>query len=70
MFKVILQGFLSLSVCIASFSQTKIMHLTVDEKIPDLKLSNFFNEPEKKLKLSELNVKLVILDFWNTSWFV
>jgi len=67
MFKVILQGFLSLSVCIASFSQTKIMHLTVDEKIPDLKLSNFFNEPEKKLKLSELNVKLVILDFWNTS---
>src|SRR5258705_9201916 len=37
------------------------------KKIPDLEFKDVINYKSKNLKLSELNKKLIILDFWGTT---
>lgn len=40
--------------------------LIIGEKVPDLFIDSIFNFKEKRIRLSDLNGKLVILDFWAT----
>ena len=46
-------------------ARAQISPLKPGDKIPDIYLGKFLNEPEKSMKLSDLHAKLTILDFWN-----
>jgi thiol-disulfide isomerase/thioredoxin len=39
--------------------------LKIGDTVPDIELGKFLEEPEKKMKVSDLKGKLIILDFWN-----
>ena len=57
-------GFLSFLFCLSSFGQS-LNPLKISEKVPDIFVGKFFNEPLKQEKISELKGKLIIFDFWN-----
>lgn len=44
-----------------SFSQ----EISIGEPVPDISLGQFYNKPEKRLSIGQLNGKIIILDFWN-----
>jgi thiol-disulfide isomerase/thioredoxin len=49
-----------------SFAQPPIKHpLTIGDTLPGITIENVYNYPVSKIQLSQLNNKLVILDFWS-----
>lgn len=46
-------------------SNAQIAALKIGDKVPDIYLGAFLNDSIKKVKISDLKGKLVILDFWN-----
>ncbi|MBN9350340.1 MAG: TlpA family protein disulfide reductase [Chitinophagaceae bacterium] len=43
-----------------------IKPLTIGDTVPDITITNVYNYPSSKIRLSDLKGKLVILDFWAT----
>jgi thiol-disulfide isomerase/thioredoxin len=57
-------------LCITHAKGQQYSALKVGDKVPDITITNFFNDPQRSEKISSLyNDKLLILDFWGT-WCV
>jgi thiol-disulfide isomerase/thioredoxin len=66
--KIIIDALLSFLLLIGSPSfaqQLKSHRIFIGEKMPDIVLEHFYNQPGKKINLFDLKKKLIILDFWN-----
>jgi thiol-disulfide isomerase/thioredoxin len=57
---------LVLTVLLNNTGRCQLPGLKVGDKIPNLYLGKFLDDPFSKLKISDIKAKLIILDFWNT----
>jgi thiol-disulfide isomerase/thioredoxin len=62
--KLLSTPFLIHLLCTQLYGQS-VQELSISDKIPDISLHNFLDDPSKSIHLSDLKGKLVIFDFWN-----
>lgn len=68
MIKNIKDALLGLLLLISTpvFSQHRLTNgLEVGERVPDIVLEHYYDQPNKKVKLSSIKKQVIILDFWN-----
>lgn len=46
-------------------AQSQISPLKIGDKMPDIFMGKFLEEPGKAIKFSDIKAKLIVLDFWN-----